>query len=193
MSGCRYGHPVPDAAGGWTVYGERAAYDNPWVRVQLVDVEAPDGSRFDYHVVELAKIAVALIVNDQDQVLLLWKYRFPTDQWGYEMPGGMVDDGEESAVSAARETAEESGWRVTGEPEHLLSIEPLPGQVRAQVDAYLWREAQHVGDPTDPEEVGNVEWVDVARIPELVARGQVLGAATATALLYYFSTRSSGR
>ena len=193
MSGCRYGRVVPEAAGGWTVYGERAAYDNPWVRVQLVDVEAPDGSRFDYHVVELASIAVAVIVNDQDQVLLLWKYRFPTDQWGYEMPGGMVDDGEESAVSAARETAEESGWRVTGEPEHLLSIEPLPGQVRAQVDAYLWRGAQHVGDPTDPEEVGNVEWVDVARIPELVARGQVLGAATATALLYYFSTRSSGR
>lgn len=183
---------MPEARRGWTVHGERAAYESSWVRVQLVDVTAPDESRFAYHVVELAQIAIALIVNGDDQVLLLWKYRFPTEQWGYEMPGGMVDDGEESVASAARETAEESGWRVTGEPEHLLTIEPLPGQVRAQVDAYLWRGAEHVGDPTDPEEVGEIEWVDVGRIPDLVARGQVLGAATATALLYYFSTRSSG-
>jgi ADP-ribose pyrophosphatase len=184
---------VADKSGGWTVFGERSAYESPWVRVKLVDVEAPEGSRFEYHVVELSRIAVALIVNDDDKVLLLWKYRFPTDQWGYEMPGGMVDAGEESAASAARETAEESGWRVVGEPEHLLSIEPLPGQVRAQVDAYLWCGAEHVGDPTDPEEVGDVEWVDVGRIPELVAAGKVLGAATATALLYYYGTRNSGR
>lgn len=184
---------MPEARGGWTVYSERPAYDNPWVRVQLVDVEAPDGNRFEYHVVELAQIAVAMIVNNRDQVLLLHKYRFPTDQWGYEMPGGMVDDGEESAISAARETAEESGWQVRGEPEHLLSIEPLPGQVRARVDAYLWRGAEHVGEPTDPEEVGDIEWVDIARIPELVVQGQVLGAATAAVLLYYFSTRHSAR
>lgn len=161
--------------------------------MQLVDVEAPEGSRFEYHVVELSPIAIALIVDEEDRVLLLWKYRFPVAQWGYEMPGGLVDDGEGAALAAARETAEESGHRVTGEAEHLLSIEPLPGQVRARVDVYLFRGAEHVGDPTDPEEVGDVEWVDLARVPELVAQGKVLGAATATALLYYLSTRSSQR
>lgn len=179
--------------GGWTVHGERPAYDNEWVRVGLVDVTSPDGERFDYHVVELAPIAVALIVDEHERALLLWKYRFLTQQWGYEMPGGMVDPGERSAASAARETAEESGWHVDGEPEHLLTLEPLPGQVRAQVDVYLWRGATHVGDPSDPEEVGNVEWVPIARVPELVAAGNVLGAATATALLYYVATSGSGR
>jgi 8-oxo-dGTP pyrophosphatase MutT (NUDIX family) len=184
---------VPEQRGGWTVYGERPAYDNEWVRVGLVDVRAPDGERFDYHVVELSPIAVALIVDEQDRILMLWKYRFLTEQWGFEMPGGMVDPGEQSAASAARETAEESGWHVSGEPELLLSLEPLPGQVRAHVDVYLWRGATHVGDPTDPEEVGDVEWVPLARVPELVRENKVLGSATSTALLYYFATHSSGR
>lgn len=182
-----YGRGVAEARGGWTVFGERTAYDSPWVRVHLADVEAPDGARFDHHVVELSRVAVALVVDDHDRALLLRKYRFPTDQWGYELPGGMVDDGEGPAAAAARETAEETGWRVEGEPEHLLGIEPLPGQVRARIDAYLWRAAEHVGDPTDPQEVGDVEWVDLARVPDLVARGEVLGAATATALLYHLT------
>lgn len=179
---------MPEPVGGWTIFGERTAYDSPWMQVKLVDVEAPEGKRFDYHVVELSRIAVALVVDAADRVLLLWKYRFPTEQWGYEAPGGMVDDGEEPVVAAARETAEETGWHVTGEPEHLLTLDPLPGQVRARVDAYLWRGATHVGDPTDPAEDGVAEWVELARVPGLVAGGRILGAATATALMYHLAT-----
>jgi ADP-ribose pyrophosphatase len=183
---------VPEAEGGWTVHGERSAYDSPWVRVRLVDVDTPDGRRVDYHVVELARIALGVVVDDRDRVLLLWKYRFPVAQWGYELPGGMVDDGEEPVRAAARETAEETGWHVRGEPEHLVTLEPLPGQVRARTSAYLWRDAEHVGGPTDPEEVGDVAWVDLAAVPDLVARGQVLGAGTATALLACVVRRGRG-
>lgn len=188
--GCR---AVPEEQGGWTTYGERSAYDNPWVAVRLVDVESPAGDRFEYHVVELAPIAIAVIVDDEDRVLLLWKYRFPVDLWGYEVPGGMVDEGELSVTSAARETTEETGWLLNGEPEHLLSIEPLPGQVRSRADVYLWQGATHVGEATDPEEVQTVvEWVPVERIPELVRDEKILGSSTATALLYYYATRRSG-
>jgi hypothetical protein len=35
------------------VYGERVLYDSPWVRLALVDVEPPDGHRFEHHVVRL--------------------------------------------------------------------------------------------------------------------------------------------
>lgn len=181
---------MPEAVGGWTIFGERSAYEDPWVRVRLVDVEAPEGRRFEYHVVELAPIAVAVVVDDADRVLLLWKYRFPAGRWGYELPGGIVDDGEAPGAAAARETAEETGWHVAGPGEHLLSIDPLPGQVRARIDVYRWRGAEHVGGPTDPAEDGTVAWVDIARIPELVVAGRILGAATATALMY-LATRAA--
>ena len=47
--------------GSWRAYGERIVYDNRWVRLGLVDVEAPNGDRWEYHVVHLARIAVALM------------------------------------------------------------------------------------------------------------------------------------
>ena len=42
---------VTDEPGAWRTYGEKTLYDNRWVRLGLVDVQAPNGERWDYHVV----------------------------------------------------------------------------------------------------------------------------------------------
>ena len=154
-------------------------------------MEAPNGQRWDYHVVHLSRIAIALIVDGDDRALMLWRYRFVTEQWGYELLGGLVDAGEEAAVTAAREAAEESGWRPLGEPEHLVSFEPLPGQVMAPIDVYLWRHAEQVGEPTDAEEAGRLEWVPLTRVPELARRQELLGSGTLVALLYFLASRGA--
>jgi len=130
-------------------------------------------------VVHLDRIAIALVVDAQDRALMLWRYRFATEQWGYELLGGLVDAGERAATTAAREAAEESGWRPVGEPEHLVTFQPLPGQVTAQTDVYLWREAEQIGEPTDSEEAGRVEWVPLSRVTELAQRQEVLGRGDA--------------
>lgn len=178
--------------GVWQTFGERLIYDSRWVRLGLADVEAPNGERWEYHVVHLGRIAIALIVNDADEVLMLWRYRFPTQQWGYELLGGLVDEGEEAAATAAREAAEESGWQPVGEPQKLISFEPLPGQATAPMDVYLWREARQIGEPTDTEEIGRVEWVPLARVVELARRQELLGSGTLVALFYYLTSRSAG-
>lgn len=183
---------VTEQHGAWRTFGERTVYDNPWVRLGLVDVEAPSGERWEYHVVHLARIAVALMVNEADEVLMLWRYRFATEQWGYELLGGLVDEGEESAATAAREAAEESGWAPVGPPERLVGFEPLPGNVTAPTDVFLWREFERLGEPTDAEEAGRVEWVPLSRVLELVARGELLGAGTLVALLYFLASRGGG-
>jgi ADP-ribose pyrophosphatase len=187
--GDAYASTVAAQRRGWRTFGEKTIYDNRWVRLGLVDVEAPNGERWDYHVVHLGRIAVALIVDDQNRALMLWRYRFVTDQWGYELLGGMVDGGEDAAETAAREAEEESGWHPVGKPEHLVSFEPLPGQVTAPVDVFLWRGAERIGEPTDTEEVGRVEWVPLSRAPELAQRGQLLGSGTLVALLFYLASR----
>ena len=56
-----YAAPVAETRGGWQTFGERMVYDNRWVRLGLVDVEAPNGDRWEYHVVHLARIDVALM------------------------------------------------------------------------------------------------------------------------------------
>jgi ADP-ribose pyrophosphatase len=175
--------------GQWRVFGQRRVYDGGWVRLDLVDVQTSGGARFEHHVVRLGRIAIALIVNERQEALMLWRHRFAIDRWGYELLGGLVEDGEQPAVAAAREAREESGWQPLGEPEPLVAFEPLPGQVSAPIEVFLWRTAQRVGEPTDPDEIGRVEWVPLSRVGELARQQRLLGAGTLVPLLYYLSHR----
>jgi hypothetical protein len=42
---CAYAACMAEARGGWRRFGEKTIYDNRWVRLGLIDVEAPNGDR----------------------------------------------------------------------------------------------------------------------------------------------------
>ena len=175
----------------WRVFGERTLYDNPWVRLVKVDVQPPHGERFEHHVVRLQRVAIAAVIDASDRVLMLWRHRFVTDEWGWELPGGIVDAGEDGAATAAREVEEETGWR-PGPMTHLLTFQPMIGMVDTPHELFMAHGAQQVGDPTDLDESGRVDWVPLGSILNLVNKGEVLGSGSLVALLHILATRKTG-
>ncbi len=93
------------------MHGERTLYESRWCSLGLVDVEVPDGPRFEHHVLRTPGGAVGTVVQGgDDSVLLLYRHRVLTGRWGWEIPAGAVDPGEASVEAASRETLEETGW-----------------------------------------------------------------------------------
>lgn len=45
------------------VFGQRTLYDNLWVRPGEVDVEPPDGKRFEHFAVRLHRVVLALFLG----------------------------------------------------------------------------------------------------------------------------------
>jgi hypothetical protein len=170
----------------WTIRGEGLVYDDPWVRLVLVDVQPPSGERFEHHVVGLGRIAVALVVDDQERVLSLYRYRFATNDWGYELRRRDCGAGRGTGCHRrAREVEEKSsGWRPRGKPEHLVSSQPLPGMVDAPIEVFLWRGADRVGQPTDTEEAARIEWRPVREMIALARQGRLLGSGTIVRFSY---------
>lgn len=179
---------TPEGLEPWRVHGERTLYDNQWVKLELWDVEPPGVKRFEHHVVKLHRVAIAAVLDDQERVLMLWRYRFVPGQWGWELPGGIVDPGEDGARTAAREVEEETGWRPAG-VEHVVTYQPMVGMVDSPHEIYVGRGAERVGEPTDLEEAGHVEWVPLADVPGLMAKGDLLGSGTLVALLHILANR----
>ncbi|MFE9398743.1 NUDIX domain-containing protein [Streptomyces flavidovirens] len=175
----------------WQIHGERTVYDNRWVKLALVDVEPPGVERFEHHVVRLHHVAITAVLDDQDRVLMLWRYRFVPDAWGWELPGGIVDEGEDAATTALREFEEETGWRPDS-LQHVVTYQPMVGMVDSPHEIYVGRGATHIGEPTDTEEAGHVAWVPLADIPALMARGELMGSGTLVALLHLLATRNTG-
>ena len=175
----------------WRVFGERTLYDNPWVRLVKVDVQPPHGARFEHHVIRLQQVAITAVVDDDDRVLMLWRHRFVTDEWGWELPGGIVDGDELGSETAAREVEEETGWR-PGPMTHLLDFQPMIGMVDTPHKLYLADGAVRVGDPTDLEEAGRVDWIPLASILDLISKGEILGSGSLVALLHILATRQTG-
>ena len=174
------------------VFGERVIYDNPWVRLVQVEIGPPDGSRFWHHVVRLQRVALAIVLDDAERVLMLWRHRFVTDSFGWELPGGIVNAGEDGPAAAARETLEETGWRPTGPMRLLTGFQPMPGMVDTPHEVYLSRGAEYVGEPTDHEEAARVEWLSLDRIRELMAQGEMAGSGSLVGLLYLLALGESG-
>ncbi|WP_062218118.1 NUDIX domain-containing protein [Streptomyces sp. NBRC 109706] len=174
----------------WKNLGEKPVYSNPWLRVHLADVELPDGRHLDHYVLRQRAVALATAVNDADEVLLLWRHRFITDSWGWEIAAGVVEDGESVEAAAAREMEEETGWRPSGPLRHLVTVEPSNGLSDAVHHVYWSEGAEYVGHPQDDFESEKRAWVPLKEVPGLIAEGQVRSANAVAGLLLLHHLRS---
>ncbi|MFD0209732.1 NUDIX domain-containing protein [Streptomyces hirsutus] len=179
---------APEGLEPWKIYGERDLYDNRWVKLQLWDVEPPGMQRFEHHVVKLQHVAITAVLDDQDRVLMMWRYRFVPQQFGWELPGGIVDSGESAADTALREVVEETGWQPKS-LEHVVTYQPMVGMVDSPHEIFVGHGAEKVSSPTDIEEASHIEWVPLADIPGLMARGDLMGSGTLVALLHILANR----
>jgi len=187
-----YGHfmtrPEDDR---WVVHSERPVYETEWVTVGLADISQPSGDRFEHHTVTLPPAAMTVVLDDAgDHVLMAWRHRFVPDVWNWELPGGLLDPNETPAETAAREVVEETGYRARS-LEHLVTFEPMIGMVRNAHHVYLARGAERVAEATEVNE-GTFEWVALADVPELIAKGRIVNSGSLVGLLHVLALSGPG-
>jgi 8-oxo-dGTP pyrophosphatase MutT (NUDIX family) len=125
---------------------------------------------------------MTVLLDKNNRVLLLWRHRFVQDRWGWELPGGLIDEGEEPIEAAARELEEETGYRA-GRLDHLITFQPMVGMVDSEHVVFVGRDAEKIGDATEVNEVERMEWVPLTAVSGLIADGQIWNSGTLIALM----------
>ena len=179
----------PPSDGTWRVLGERPLYESDWVSIGKADVVLPSGVRFEHHTVTMPEAAMAVVIDDAgENVLLSWRHRFVPGVWNYELPGGLVEAGETPEQAIAREVLEETGFR----PRSLtlaVEFEPMVGMVRSRHHVFVAEGVERAGSPVETDE-GTFAWVPLTTVPELIASGAVLNSGTLVGLLHYLAFAS---
>lgn len=149
------------ADSGFRIVGGEVVAETPFLRVEEMALEGPDGDVTPRSVVRIGG-AVALVAVDGDEIVMIRQYRTPLDRAILELPAGKLDvPGEEPRAAAARELAEETGF-VAGNLELISRYFTSPGYSDEFVIIYLATDLKAVDmNRIGPEE----EAAEIVRVP----------------------------
>lgn len=165
--------------------GEDVRYRGDFLTVVGGTFETPEGETFTREYLRHLG-AVAVVVFDGSDVLLVRQYRAAVDDELLEIPAGLLDvDGEAPEATARRELEEELGRRATGELEPLVEYIPTAGMADHRVQIFVCRDTEPCeARPHGPEESHmTVEAVPVDAVPALIASGAIRDGKTIVGLL----------
>jgi len=97
----------------WTVIERVTEYETGWYEGGYDLVEQPDGSRKRYYWAELPPAVVVVAVTD-GQLVGIEQFRPAIGEHCFELPAGIVEDGESYTTAGARELREETGFDPAG-------------------------------------------------------------------------------
>jgi len=94
----------------WITHSSKTIYDNPWITLTEHDVTNPGGGKSMYGKVHFKNRAIGIIPLDEHRnTWLVGQYRYPLNEYSWEIPmgGGPLDV--PHLESAKRELKEETG------------------------------------------------------------------------------------
>jgi ADP-ribose pyrophosphatase len=181
---------VPSAEAGGTTPGDRLPVFTPigeetvhrgWlIRVDRATFLDPDGVPFERDIVRHPGAVAVVAVTDGGAVVLVRQYRPAVDDWLLEIPAGTRDvDGEPAEDTAARELAEEVGYRAD-RWAHLARTAVTPGFCDEITHIFLATGLHPVPDDRQGTEERYMEVVEVGfdRFDAMVDDGSIVDAST---------------
>jgi 8-oxo-dGTP pyrophosphatase MutT (NUDIX family) len=100
------------------ITSSKIMYKNRWMQIQEDSFVRADGLEGIYGYLISKDSVMVTVLNDQQQLYLVYTYSYPSQSWNWELPGGN-SDGEDVKLASQRELQEETGilaneWTLLG-------------------------------------------------------------------------------
>lgn len=176
----------------WSVIHENKEYHTPIFNLlqRKMRLEAKDEkNEGEFYVLEAPEWVNVIPITTNEEVVLVEQYRYGIEQPTLEIPGGMVDPGEQPLQSIKRELVEETGYN-SGNWSSLGKVSSNPAIMTNYTYLFLAKDCELIA--SDKPEGDDNERINVHLLPmddflDLVADGtihhSIMVAAVARLLL----------
>jgi ADP-ribose pyrophosphatase len=169
----------------WTLISSEYIHKGPWATLRSDKCEMPDGRIVDqYYVLEYPNWANAVALTEDNKILLVRQYRHAANIVSLEIPGGVIEDGENPEEGMRRELLEETGYEFT-DVELISTVYANPSTANNKTFCYLAKGGKKVqGQSLDEHEELVVEEYTIAEVKQLLADNKIAQALHCTGLFY---------
>lgn len=166
----------------WQVLAEKQVYDNNWIKVTEYDVINPNGGKGIYGKVHFKNIAIGVIVLDEQMnTYLVGQFRFPLNEYSWEIPEGGGALNVDPLDSAKRELLEETGL-VASNWQLILKMHLSNSVSDEHALLYLARGLeQHAPMPEETEQLV-VKKIPFEEAWQMVQQGRITDAMSVAAI-----------
>ncbi len=165
-----------------TVIGSEEIYTGKVVHLRVDTVRLPNGREAKREIIQHAG-AVCIVPIHEGNVLLIRQFRLAAGKVLLEIPAGMREQGEEPAVSAARELAEETGYR-SANLRPLFASYLAPGYSTELIHAFLATDLTPGETNMDADEHVELVTVPLDDIERRILAGEIQDSKTVAAVLF---------
>jgi ADP-ribose pyrophosphatase len=153
--------------------------------------QGDEGPTHTFFSIESVSWVNVLARTREGALVMIRQFRHGKGSDVLEIPGGMIDPGEDPEVAAARELMEETGYR--GRMRLIGRVNPNPALFTNEIYTFAADDCEQVGQiDNDTVEETLVELVRPETLPSLVRAGEV-DHALVLAALYWLHLDESGR
>lgn len=132
-----------------------------------------DDETANFFVIENPDWVNIIAVTKDEKVVLIEQYRQGTEEITLEIPGGMVDEGEDAAKCAERELLEETGFKAS-EIICLGKSRPNPAIQSNWIYHFIAKDCEKTGETKfDEHESINTKLIDLSEIENLIESEEI--------------------
>lgn len=157
-------------------------FDGKVVKLFVDQVELENGETASREVIKHPGGVCILPLDEDNNVLMVRQFRYPTNKVLLEIPAGKMEYGEDHRECGLRELKEETGC-TCDEFTYLGNLIPTPAYDNEVIHMYLARGLHGGEQKLDDDEFLDVEKIPLDKAAEMVMNNEIADAKTQIALL----------